>query len=121
MSEKLLSFCGIDCSVCPAYIATQANDIETLTSLAGEWFEGATDYSVVVCDGCKSAAEGGRIMKWCRECPTRACAIERELENCAYCADFNLESADYGCEKLLKVFEMSDEPRENLEEIRATL
>jgi len=38
MSEQILSYCGIDCSVCPAYIATQADDIEKLTSLAGEWF-----------------------------------------------------------------------------------
>jgi hypothetical protein len=36
------------------------------------------------------------------------------LENCAHCDD-------YGCKKLLKVFEMSDEPRKNLERIRATL
>ena len=110
MSDQMLSYCGIDCSVCPAYIATQAEDIEKLTSLAGDWFEGSTEYSIVVCDGCK----GDRLMQWCSECPTRACAIERELENCAYCADF-------GCKKLLKVFEMSDEPRKNLERIRAKL
>jgi hypothetical protein len=111
MSEQMLSYCGIDCSVCPAYIATQADDIEKLTSLAGEWFEGSTDYSIVVCDGCKA---DDRIMKWCGECPTRACAIERELVNCAYCQD-------YGCEKLLKVFEMSADAKANLDRIRATL
>ena len=111
MTEKQLSFCGIDCTTCPAYIATQANDIEILAKLAGEWFEGGTDYSIVVCDGCRG---DGRIMQWCAECPTRACAINRDLENCAFCVD-------YGCEKLLKVFEMSDEPRKNLEQIRATL
>ena len=111
MSEQILSYCGIDCSVCPAYIATQADDIEKLTSLAGEWFEGSTDYSIVVCDGCKG---DDRIMKWCGECPTRTCAIERELANCAYCTN-------YGCEKLLKVFEMSADAKAKLEHIRATL
>jgi hypothetical protein len=111
MSEQMLSFCGIDCSICPAYIATQANDIEKLTSLAQEWFDGATDYTIILCDGCKST---NRIMKWCGECPTRDCAIERGHENCAYCDD-------YGCEKLLKVFEMSEDARVNLEQIRATL
>jgi hypothetical protein len=116
MSEQLLSYCGIDCSACPAYIATQSNDIEKLTILAGEWFDGATDHTIILCDGCKSdgANGGGRIMKWCAECPTRACAIERELENCAYCGD-------YGCEKLAKVFEMSVEAKANLEQIRAAL
>lgn len=111
MSQQMLAYCGIDCSVCPAYLATQANDIEKLTSLAQQWFDGATDYTIILCDGCFG---NGHIMKWCSDCPTRACAIERELENCAYCND-------YGCENLLKVFEMSDEPRKNLERIRASL
>jgi hypothetical protein len=111
MSNRQLSYCGIDCTSCPAFIATQTNDIEKLILLAGEWFDGSTDYSMVVCDGCLG---DGRIVQWCAECPTRACVIKRKLENCAYCAD-------YGCEKLLKVFEMSDEPRINLEHIRASL
>jgi hypothetical protein len=111
MSEQMLSYCGIDCSVCPAYIATRANDIEKLTSLAGEWFDGSTNYSIVLCDGCKSE---DRVMKWCGECPARACAIERELVNCAYCED-------YGCEKLLKIFEMVADGKTNLDRIRATL
>ena len=111
MTEQMLSFCGIDCAACPAYLATQANDIEKLTTLAGQWFEGATDYTIMLCDGCKGA---GHTMKWCAECSIRACAIERELENCAYCDE-------YGCQKLLKVFEMSAEPRKNLEQIRARL
>jgi hypothetical protein len=111
MSDQMLSYCGIDCGACPAYIATQADDIGKLTKLAGEWFDGATDYTIVVCDGCKGQ---GRIMKWCGECPTRACAIQRQLENCAYCDE-------YGCQKLLKVFEMSTEAKTNLDRIRATL
>ena len=110
MSDIMFSYCGIDCSVCPAFIATQSNDIEALTRLAGEWFEGSSDYSIVVCNGCRS----DKLMKWCGECPTRACAVEREMENCAYCSD-------YGCEKLLKVFEMSADAKTNLERIRANL
>ena len=111
MLEQQLSYCGIDCTACPAYIATQTNDIENLTALAGEWFEGSTDYAIVVCDGCRGH---GRIMQWCGECPTRACVIERKLDSCAYCADF-------GCEKLLKVFEMSADAKANLERLRASL
>jgi len=107
----LMAYCGIDCAACPAYMATQAMDIEKLTSLAQEWFDGSTDHAIILCDGCKST---GRIMQWCSMCPTRASAIERGVENCAYCED-------YGCEKLLKVFEMSAAAKENLERIRATL
>ncbi len=108
-TTQLLAYCGIDCAGCPAYIATQANDLEKLTALAAQWFDGASDYTIILCDGCKSDQ---RIMQWCAECPTRLCAGERALESCAYCAD-------YGCERLLKVFEMSAEARANLERLRA--
>ena len=111
MTEQMLAYCGIDCSQCPAYLATQADDVEKLTSLAQEWFEGSTDYSIIVCDGCNS---GGRIMQWCAQCPTRACVVEIGLENCAHCDQ-------YGCEKLLKVFELSEDAKANLENIRAAL
>jgi hypothetical protein len=111
MSQQMLVYCGIDCSGCPAYLATQANDIEKLTALASEWFDGSTDYTIMLCDGCKSS---DRLMKWCCECPTRLCVRERGLENCAYCDD-------YGCEKLLKVFEMSADAKTNLERVRASL
>jgi hypothetical protein len=110
LAGQKLSYCGIDCSVCPAFIATQAEDIDKLTTLAGEWFEGSKDYSIVVCDGCQS----DRLMKWCGECPTRSCAAEHKLENCAFCED-------YGCQKLLKVFKMSPDAKTNLDRIRANL
>ncbi len=110
-TPELMAYCGLDCAACSAYIATQANDMPALTTLAQEWFEGSTDHTIIMCDGCKSDQ---RIMKWCRECPTRASAIEHGVDNCAHCED-------YGCEKLLKVFEMSPEAQTNLETIRATL
>jgi hypothetical protein len=60
MSDQMLSYYGINCSICPAYIARQANDIEKLSSLAGEWFDGSTNHAIMFCDGCKSEQ---RIMK----------------------------------------------------------
>jgi hypothetical protein len=114
MSTQLLAYCGLDCSQCPAYIATQAEDISKLTALAGEWFDGATDHTIILCDGCKPNGRDARIMKWCSDCPTRDCAMEREVENCAFCSD-------YGCPKLLKVFEHSVEAKINLDRIRALL
>jgi hypothetical protein len=104
----MLAYCGIDCSACAAYMATQANDVKKLTHLVGEWFKGSQNYTIVMCDGCKSES---RIMQWCKECPTRLCARARTLESCALCRN-------YGCEKLLKVFEASQEAQTNLECLR---
>ncbi len=114
MSTQLLASCGLDCGHCPAFIATQANDIAKLTSLAAEWFDGSNDHTIILCDGGKPNGSDARIMKWCSECPIRACVFERNLENCAYCVD-------YGCEKLLKVFENSEQAKANLDQIRASL
>jgi len=111
MTTQLIAYCGLDCSQCPAYIATQAGDIPKLTSLAKEWFDGATDHTMIFCDGCNT---DGRTMQWCAECPTRACTMAHGLENCAPCSD-------YGCEKLLKVFEQSVEAKSNLDRIRTLL
>jgi hypothetical protein len=34
---KIIAFCGILCSDCPAYLATQAADDEALAKQAAEW------------------------------------------------------------------------------------
>lgn len=116
MKAQLIAYCGLDCYQCPAYIATQANDIPKLTSLAQEWFDGSTDHTIILCDGCRVNGGGAdiRIMQWCGECPTRACAIDRALENCASCDD-------YSCQKLQMVFEHSQDAKTNLERIRTSL
>jgi hypothetical protein len=44
-------------------------------------------------------------------CGIRLCAIERKLENCAYCND-------YACEKLIKHYNFDPDSRKRLEEIR---
>ena len=36
MDEKI-SFCGLDCLACPAYIATQQGDNKALERIASEW------------------------------------------------------------------------------------
>lgn len=91
-----MAFCGINCSVCPAYLATQENDTEKLAEVAENWSSeelelGAED---VVCDGCKSE----RIMSWANNCTTRVCGLEKGVENCAQCGE-------YLCEKLEKHWE----------------
>ncbi len=36
MSE-IIAYCGLSCSACPAYIATQNNDPEGLRQIAEKW------------------------------------------------------------------------------------
>ena len=91
---EIIAYCGIICSDCEAYIATQANDVEGLARVADRWNR---EYSLectvddMWCDGC--LGEGRRIATYCAGCEIRACAIARGHINCAYCKE-------YYCDKL---------------------
>jgi len=113
--EKMIAYCGLVCTGCPAYIATQKNDREALERLAAKWQEELNTPLTAegcMCDGC--LATTGRQISYCSECKVRACAIEKHLENCAYCAD-------YSCRELEKWFGTVQEAKTTLEGIRKNL
>lgn len=113
--STLIAYCGLDCAQCPAFIATQANDQAAQEKLVAQWRVefNAPDMPLVavICDGCASA---GRHGGYCGECPIRACAVERGLENCAHCADF-------GCSKLQAIVSQNGQALRTLEAIRKAL
>lgn len=110
--SSMLAYCGLVCTDCSAYIATQKGDIPALEQIAAKWGKElnlALTWEDCRCDGC--LATTGRQIDYCRECQVRACAIARGLENCAHCPD-------YACEKLERVFGFAPEARTKLEELR---
>ncbi len=112
---RIISMCGLVCSDCGAYIATQADDDEKRKKVAEEWSKA---YQVelkpedIRCDGCTSGSE--RIFNYPRVCEIRACGIKRGLQNCARCPD-------YACEKLDKFFGIAPQAKKVLEDIRKTI
>ncbi|WP_432664931.1 DUF3795 domain-containing protein [Wukongibacter baidiensis] len=106
-----IAYCGLLCNECPAYIATKEEDNAKKEVLAQEW--SSDDYILdakdINCNGC-SKDSSGPIFKFCKECEIRRCGIERNIDNCAYCAD-------YPCSKLDKPFEMSPDNKERLDNI----
>jgi hypothetical protein len=100
---------------CPAYTATQANDLDAKQRLLEQWRveynSPEMDLSAVTCDGCISKA---RLGGYCGACPVRACGVERGVLNCAYCPD-------YGCEKLEGFFTAAPQVRSQLEALRAQI
>lgn len=113
--EGMIAYCGLDCAVCPAYIATQANDLAAQEQLLAKWrveFNSPEmDMSAVICDRCNST---GRHGGYCAFCELRACAIERGLANCAPCAD-------YGCAKMQTITGVNEQALNTLEAIRKAL
>jgi hypothetical protein len=53
----MIAFCGIDCSKCKSYIATQSGNPEELTNLAKRLekiYRTEVKSEYVICDGCKA-------------------------------------------------------------------
>ncbi len=113
--DKSISFCGLICSDCPTFIATQNNDDIEREKIAKEWtkeYKHEFKTQDINCDGCIS--KEGRHIGYCSICEIRTCATEKSVKNCAYCKN-------YICEKLSKFFDMAPHAAKSLEEIRKSL
>ena len=114
--DKIIAYCGLTCTECDAYLATQANDQAALERVAARWREeyNAPNVTVeyVICDGCLTG--DGRLGGHCLECEIRACGVARGVANCAYCDD-------YGCAKLEGFLGFVPTVRTTLEAIRQSI
>ena len=106
-----LAYCGIKCQDCPAFIATKKNNFDMKIEIAEKW--STQEYPLspddVECHGCTSTIRN--MMSFCEDCDIRDCAIDKHLDNCAYCNDFT-------CTKLDKVYKQTPQAKDNLIEIR---
>jgi len=115
--EKMIARCGLICSECEAYLATQNDDAAERQRLAEVWsrqFQSEIKPEDINCDGCLT--ESGRQIGYCAMCEIRKCAQERRVENCAHCDD-------YACETLVAFFGQSSDSKAKatLDEIRAQI
>jgi hypothetical protein len=114
--DLMIAYCGLTCDTCPVYLATIEKDPLKQRSMREEVAQMCSEHyhirlavqELTDCDGCRAC---GRLFS---ECEIRTCAIDRGLETCAVCED-------YGCDRLLKHFEMDPESRSRLEAMRAGL
>jgi len=111
---EMISICGLSCHECGAFLAALNDDEQKRQETAELW---SKQYGVEIkpedinCSGC---TQEGVHVSHCGVCEIRACGIEKEVENCAYCPD-------YICAKLEKFFEMVPSCREQLNGIHAGL
>ncbi len=91
--SKLISCCGLDCSVCDARIATLSNDNELRAATAEKWKvqHGAADLTaeMINCTGCR---EAGVKFGYCLVCGIRNCAVSKGFGTCGECPE--LEKCD---------------------------
>jgi hypothetical protein len=112
--EKMIAYCGIICTECPAFIAKQTDSDTLRSATVEEWSSEEFPLTLedINCNGCLS---DGDVFKHCTVCEVRACGIEKGVVTCAHCTE-------YPCEKLEGLWEFLelDEARKTLDEIRET-
>lgn len=103
--EEMIAYCGLNCSICPTFIATQNDDDqareETAAFYAKEYGFNLTAKDIN-CDGCH--ADSGRLIAYCQTCDIRKCGQEKQLDTCAACND-------QPCDKLIKFHKFSPEAK----------
>ena len=113
--SQMTSFCGLICSECGAFIATQSDDDAKRAEVAQLWSQ---QYNCdmkpadINCDGCISDSD--RLFGHCSVCEIRKCGKQKGVTNCAHCDD-------YACERLEEFFKMVPAAREHLDTVRSGL
>ena len=107
----MIAYCGLNCSKCEAYIATQENDDQKREETAQKWsklYMAEINPDQINCNGCKSA---GAKFFHCAACDIRQCCLSKDVDNCAVCEE-------YICEKLSSFIKLAPEAGAALENIR---
>ncbi len=108
---KMIAYCGLVCSDCPTFLATQNDDDagrEKTVALYSEKFGIDLKPEDINCDGCLSTS--GKLIGYCQNCEIRKCCREKGLENCAVCKE-------QSCDKLSTFHEFSPDAKKRFEEL----
>lgn len=107
--EKMIAYCGLVCTDCDAFKATQQNDDNLRKELAEKW---TREYSHpfkpedINCVGC--IPDEGIHIGHCNMCNIRQCGQEKGVKNCGWCDD-------YSCAKTEEFFKMVPACRKTLD------
>ena len=113
--NKMISFCGLLCNECGAFIATKNDDDKKRAEVAQLWskhYSSNLKAEDINCDGCTSSSN--RLFGHCKVCEIRKCGKQKGIANCACCSE-------YPCEKLGTFFKVVPEARSRLDEVRSEL
>ena len=109
----MIACCGMACTECPGFLATQNDDDQLRAKTAAEWsniYQAELKPEDINCDGCLS--DGPRLIGHASVCAVRKCGREKGIENCASCDD-------YSCSELDTIHGFAPEAKKVLDEIRA--
>ena len=86
--EKIIAYCGINCSECGAFLAMQNNDQALREKTAAEWTKAHNFNCTPDMINCTSCKGNGVQAGHCSECNIRKCASGKNVVNCGACYEF---------------------------------
>jgi uncharacterized CHY-type Zn-finger protein len=107
--KQLIAYCGLDCGICEAYLATVRNDDALRASVAkrwSEWNHADITPEMINCTGCR--AEGVKTPFCESMCAIRQCALKTDFETCGDC------EKKTACETLAFITDNTPSARRNL-------
>ncbi|UCF79870.1 MAG: DUF3795 domain-containing protein [Candidatus Eiseniibacteriota bacterium] len=111
----MIGVCGLTCTECPAFLATQKNDDKERARVAEMWnkeFKANLKAEDINCTGCQST--GDNVFSHTKVCEIRKCGREQAVVTCGHCGD-------YGCDKITEFFKMAPDAKMTLDNIRKDL
>ena len=111
---EMIAYCGLVCTSCPQYIATQNDDDIARKNISKQL---AANFGLnykpeeINCDGCLSSDD--RLIGFCNTCEVRKCGISKLVENCSVCDD-------QPCDILNNFHEFSPAAKESFEALLKT-
>ena len=93
--KDYIAYCGLDCEICEAHIATVNNDNDLRIKVAKEWSElNGVEITpeMINCAGCR--IDGVKTLFCDSLCPIRQCALSKDIETCGDCSEMS------SCKKL---------------------
>lgn len=92
--ENTNSYCGINCTKCPVYIATAAKSLELKQKIANDWgklYNRNFTAEEMTCYGCKKEQR----FSLCSKCDIERCNRAKGNQHCRVCKE-------YPCNRILE-------------------
>ena len=108
----MIGYCGLNCSACDAYRATQENSETKREATAKKWsrmYNTEILPAQIHCNGCKS--DGVKFLH-CNDCEIRECCVSKSLAHCGDCES-------YICKALAGFIKLAPEAGATLEKLRS--
>jgi len=109
----MIAYCGLNCTKCDAYIATQEDNRVKREETAQKWskmYKADIKPDQINCHGCRS--DGVKFFH-CNVCEIRRCCLSKNVDNCAACQD-------YICDALADFIKLAPEAGRALQRLRSS-